>query len=197
VRLCLLTLIAFFAVGSVAALAWAHPWCGGGGISDSGAPSCGFASLEQCRAVSTRCTQNPLTSRPDRQNPPRGVSRKFAMDAVLSRELVWSPRMNKAFTLAATIAAIGLTTLMAVPAAAQCYNCNSTYSGPGYYPPGGYSAGYYHPAFTYPRPSYDNYYSSYGYYPAPVVVPNYDVVPFVYGIAPLACGAYDRHCPRY
>ena len=66
--------------------------------------------------------------------------------------------MNKVFTL---FAAVGVIALMAVPAEAQCYNCYTTYGGAGYYPPGGYSAGYYRPAFNYPRPSYNNYYSSF------------------------------------
>jgi hypothetical protein len=43
------------------AWAWSYPWCASGtGISETGAPSCGFSTLEQCRAVSIRCTQNPL-----------------------------------------------------------------------------------------------------------------------------------------
>jgi len=64
VRLGLLTLIAFLTLATADALAWSYPWCGGGGMSETGAPSCGFSSFEQCRAVSTRCTQNPLHQAP-------------------------------------------------------------------------------------------------------------------------------------
>jgi hypothetical protein len=53
-------LVALLMSGAGEALAWSYPWCSGGGMSETGAPSCGFSSFEQCRAVSTRCTQNPL-----------------------------------------------------------------------------------------------------------------------------------------
>jgi len=41
------------------------PWCTGGG--ESGAPSCGYSSFEQCRANSRTCFQNPYLDAADKR----------------------------------------------------------------------------------------------------------------------------------
>lgn len=38
------------------------PWCSGGG--ESGVPSCGYSSFEQCRANARTCFQNPHLDQP-------------------------------------------------------------------------------------------------------------------------------------